>query len=116
MLIIRQDHTLEMLLDLDGYTVVLGGGFWVKMEAKKVKSNTGKPFGIKYSLTLHNPDGTRILGFDNAHAKPGSSKKEPHDHIHRGKIKPYAYANAEGLLKDFWQEVEAAMKKEGAKL
>lgn len=62
MLIMRRDHTLEMLLDLDGYT------------------------------------------------------KEPHDHIHRGKIKPYAYTNAESLLKDFWEAVEVVMKKEGIKL
>lgn len=62
----KQDHTLEMLLDLDDYTVILEKGFWVKIEAKKIKSNIGKPFGIKYSLTLHNPEGTRILGFDNA--------------------------------------------------
>ncbi len=58
----QRDHTLEMLLDLDGYTVVL------------------------------------------------------RDHIHRGRIRPYAYTNASGLLKDFWQEVEIFMKKEGVTL
>jgi hypothetical protein len=71
----KQDHTLEMLLDLDDYTVVLEEGFWVKMEVKRVQSNSGKPFDIKYSLTLHNPEGGRILGFDNAHARPGASLK-----------------------------------------
>lgn len=52
------DHALEMLLDLDKYTIVLEGGFWVKIESKKVESNIGKPFGIKCSLTLHDSEGT----------------------------------------------------------
>lgn len=110
----NQDHTLEMLLDLDDYT--LEEGFWIKMEIKKVQSNTGKPFGIKYSLTLHDPAGNRILGFDNAHARPGASLKDPHDHIHRGRIRPYTYINASCLLEDFWKEVEIVLKKEGIKL
>jgi len=112
----KQDHTLEMLLDLDGYAAILEKGFWVKIEAKRVHSNMGKPFGIKYSLTLHDSEGNRILGFDNAHARPGSSTKEPYDHIHRGRTRSYTYTNASNLLEDFWKEVEIIMKREGIKL
>lgn len=47
---------------------------------------------------------------------PGASSKKPHDHIHKGKIKSYAYINAACLLEDFWNEVEITLKKEGITL
>jgi len=33
----------------------------------RVPSSREKPHGIDYSLTLHGPDGERLVGFDNAH-------------------------------------------------
>jgi hypothetical protein len=33
----------------------------------RVPVSPEKPHGIDYSLTLHGPDGERLVGFDNAH-------------------------------------------------
>ena len=76
---------LAYLLGLDGNIEVQNNeGYWVKMEVSSVKITPERPHGIRYSLTLHAPDNTRLIGFDNAHAvKPeGSSFK------HAGKRYP----------------------------
>ena len=102
------DYTLETLLDLDGYIAELGDGFWIKIEARKTKNTSNnKPYGIKYSLTLHDSNGERILGYDNAHHIPGMKSNVPHDHKHKGErtIK-YDYESAEKLLEDFWRDVD----------
>lgn len=108
----KEDYYLETLLDLDGYVTEIGNGFWVKIEAKRVKVTTGRPFGIKYSLTLHSPAGERILGMDNAHSVLGFPSKKPHDHIHGEKVRPYQYKDASKLLEDFWKKVDIVMKGE----
>lgn len=64
----------------------------------------------------HDSEGNRILGFDNAHARLGSLAKEPYDHIHKGKIKPYKYTNASRRMEDFWTEVEMILKERGINL
>ncbi len=33
------DFTLEALIDLDGFIAEIGEGYWVKIEAKKVKKD-----------------------------------------------------------------------------
>lgn len=101
------DYTLETLLDLDGYIAEIGNGYRVKFAIKRVKVGVNKPFGIKYALTLHDPSGKRIMGFDNAHAIVKENLKEPYDHLHRdGSIKKYSYTSAEKLLEDFWREAD----------
>lgn len=108
----ESDFTLETLLDLNGFIAEIGKGCWIKIDAKEININFNKPFGVKYSLTLHTPEGDRILGFDNAHAAPNSSSKEPHDHIHKGtRTQKYSYTSAEQLLADFWHEVENILKR-----
>jgi hypothetical protein len=70
-----------------------------------------------YSLTLHAPGGTRLVGFDNAHgiAAPGSRFKRPppaSDHWHRTESnpgRPYAYKDADTLLQDFFREVRRVL-------
>ena len=65
---------------------IKGGGYWVKIEAWVVPASKDIPHGIRYSLTLHEPYGKRILGYDNAHAvKPPKKFKYagtrlPYDH------------------------------------
>lgn len=107
------DYTLETLLDLDGNIFEIGSNFWVKIEARKVKKSTiNKPHGIKYSLTLHSPNGNRILGYDNAHNVPGGKSDNPHDHVHKGeRVVRYEYTNAEKLLQDFWNDVDKEMSR-----
>lgn len=72
-----------------------------------------KPHGLDYSLTLHAPDGTRLVGFDNAHPVKGK-RGMGHDHKHRLRtVKPYTYHDAASLVADFWIEVEAVMREQG---
>ena len=94
-----QDTGLDYLLGLDGnIEVQTDDGYWVKMEVSRVAVTIERPHGIKYSLTLHAPDNTRLIGFDNAHAvKPQGAhfkhagKKYLYDHQHR-------HIKDEGLL------------------
>ena len=59
---------LQTLLDLDGTRFWPKTQYWVKFKARLVEPTPHIPHGIKYSLTLHDRNNTRILGFDNAHA------------------------------------------------
>ena len=85
---LKEDKTLETLLDLDGEIFLMENGYWTKFEASRVTPIRQIPHGIRYSLTLHDRNNTRILGFDNAHAvKPKKKKygacKITWDHKHK---------------------------------
>ena len=116
----REDHVIETLLDLHDQIIDQGDGYWVKIEAWVVVVSADIPHGIRYSLTLHEPYGKRILGYDNAHAvKPPKKFKSagvrlPYDHKHRhisDKGVPYAFKDAHQLLSDFFVEVDRVLKK-----
>jgi hypothetical protein len=64
------EYALELLLAYDGRIHYLVSGNFLKFDVRVVEKSEQVPHGIAYSLTLHDPDGTRILGFDNAHAVP----------------------------------------------
>jgi hypothetical protein len=75
--------------------------------------------GIRYSLTLHDKYGARVLGYDNAHAvRPPkkfkfSGQRLPYHHRHRtasDKGVPYAFESAYRLLEDLFAEVDRVMK------
>ena len=108
----KEDETLETLLALDGEIFPMENGYWTKFEASKVTPTRQIPHGIRYSLTLHDRNNTRILGFDNAHGiKPKKKKykarKITWDHNHkRQTVFPYEFESASRLLEDFWAEVE----------
>ncbi|MGQ4277585.1 toxin-antitoxin system TumE family protein [Pseudidiomarina sp. E22-M8] len=110
------DYTLETLLDLDGEVIYQELGYWILIEARAVSSNDRVPHGIKYSLTLHDMQGKRVLGMDNAHPikKATAFGKAPEysDHIHtaNGNIIPYNFINAGKLLEDFFDLADAFMK------
>jgi hypothetical protein len=61
-----RDPTLDVLLDLEGQVLVVDpkGGHWVRFVVTRVPVSQEKPHGIDYSLTLHGPDGERLVGFD----------------------------------------------------
>jgi hypothetical protein len=59
---------LDTLLDLDGEVFMMDADYWVKFEVKKVTPSPATPHGIRYSLTLHDRNNVRVVGFDNAHA------------------------------------------------
>jgi hypothetical protein len=65
-----EDHALEFLLGFDGRIHHYADGYFIKFEIKRVLASREKPHGLRYSFTLHGPDGTRLLGFDNAHTVP----------------------------------------------
>lgn len=112
---------LDYLLGLDGNIEFQNNdGYWVKMEVSRVAVSIERPHGIKYSLTLHAPDGRRLLGFDNAHGgiKPAGShflhagKKYPYDHRHRSAEDVgvlYQFETAYSLVSDFYNEVDRVL-------
>ena len=116
----EHDRSLDTLLDLDGEVMVIdpGGKHWVKFSVKRVPPSPEKPHGLDYSLTLHDENGDRLVGFDNSHpvrrsSRPGG-RAGTHDHKHRIRtVRPYDYKDAGTLLKDFWAEVDAVLKERG---
>lgn len=115
------DTGLEYLLGLDGEIQVQNqDGYFIKFEVHAVKVTPDRPHGIKYSLTLHDPQGQRLMGFDNAHAgvKPAGSPfkhagmRYSFDHRHRhaqdGGV-AYAFDTAYILLRDFYKEVDRVL-------
>lgn len=114
------DAALDVLLELAGEIYVQEGGYWIKVEASPTRACPGVPHGIRYSLTLHAPDGNRVLGFDNAHpvrAAGGrfTARCVEYDHWHPdGKaVRPYAFQDPALLLRDFFSDVDKALKKRG---
>ena len=115
----ERDLSLDNLLLLDGESFVVEGGFWVKFEAKRVPASAERPHGLDYSLTLHDSENERLLGFDNAHpvregSGPGARTRVEYDHKHKGeRIRFYHYQNAVTLLTDFWTEVDLILRERG---
>ncbi len=112
---------MDALLELDGQVLVIDpeSRHWVRFAARRVPASAAKPHGLDYSLTLHGPDGERLMGFDNAHpvrnrSGPGGKTGLTFDHKHRVKtVRPYEYKDAATLLADFWSAVDAALREKG---
>ena len=116
-----RDRGLDYLLDLNGHILVQKAGYWVKIEARKLERKTEKyPHGIKYSISLHDHNGLRQLGFDNAHPirsrKVGRfhGRKYAYDHKHLSgsdKGTPYNFESAGQLLVDFFKEADRILNR-----
>lgn len=116
-----RDPGLDALLDLHGQTLFVDEiGHWVKFIVLQTAVTPERPHGISYSLTLHAPEGTRLVGFDNAHPirdrhGPGTRRRGEGDHRHRLRtIRPYEYKDAATLVEDFWKEVDEVLQERGA--
>jgi hypothetical protein len=115
------EHELAYLLDFDGARFLFEEGYWVKLEVRQTDPTPQRPHGLSYSFTLHDPDGRRLLGFDNAHGVPslgGRYKVRPasHDHWHRTEKdegRPYEFRSAFELVQDFLNEVERVLQERG---
>ncbi len=115
------EHTLEWLLDYNGRRHFFASGHFLKFEIRLVAQSDQVPHGIAYSFTFHDPEGTRLLGFDNAHPVPHAGgkfvKAKPDaDHWHRTENdegRPYAFVSAAQLLEDFFAEVEKLCEARG---
>ena len=117
------DHGLEFLLAFNGRVHHLEKGYWLKFDITRVEPSPERPHGLSYSFTLHAPDGTRLVGFDNAHdvRARGSQFKDRRvaDHWHRRKKDPgslYVFRDAETLIDDFFNEVERVLRERGVGL
>lgn len=115
----HSDPALDVLLDFNGVRLEQSGGYWIKIEARLVDASRAAPHGIRYSLTLHDPHGKRILGYDNAHAiKPPKKAKSQgrvwaFDHKHRHISDhgvPYVFTSVQQLLGDFWADVNQILR------
>ena len=116
-----RDPGLDTLLDLHGETLFVDdAGHWVKFVVVRTEVTPERPHGLSYSLTLHAPDGARLVGFDNAHPVrerrgPGGGQRAERDHRHRLRtVRPYEYEGAATLLVDFWKEVDQALRERGS--
>ena len=115
------EDELVWLLDFDGAIYLFEEGYWVKIVVNRTLPTPRQPHGISYSLTLHDPDGRRLLGFDNAHpVKPqgGRHRAKPvaNDHWHRtegDEGRPYEFRSALDLVQDFLDEVERTLGARG---
>ena len=111
------EYQLELLLGYDGRRHILESGYFLKFEVRRIEPSARVPHGLAYSLTLHAPDGQRLVGFDNAHAVPhvgGRFVEAPvqADHWHRTRNdpgRPYAFVSVEQLLVDFFEEAERTL-------
>jgi len=118
---VERDPSLDALLDLDGQVLVIDPEtkHWVRFVVRRVPASEAKLHGLDYSLTLHGPDGERLMGFDNAHpvksrSGPGGGPGSAFDHKHRLKtVRPYEYKDAATLLADFWSAVDAILREIG---
>ena len=115
----NEDWNLESLLLMNDQVIIEDDGYWYKIEARKVSTTPQRPHGVRYCLTLHDPDNERIYGIDNAHAlkkasrSPGTKRRVEYDHEHEGKIvKVYEYKSAPDLLQDFFDGMDRVLKKE----
>jgi hypothetical protein len=116
-----RDPSADVLLDLDGQVLVIDskGDYWVRFSVCRVTSTRERRHGLRYSLTLHGPDGGRLVGFDNAHSvpaskSPGGKGRGGYDHKHRFQtVRPYQFKDPASLLGDFWAEVDSVLKQKG---
>jgi len=108
------DEEVQRLLDYHCRLYWLVDGWSMRFRVVEVEESSTRPHGLKYSFTLHDVDGSRLLGFDNAH---GLARTQVYDHQHRfrrtAEVIPYKYENADRLICDFFDAVERACKQEG---
>jgi hypothetical protein len=116
-----QEHTLEFLLAFDGRVHWYSEGYFAKFEIRRVQPTAERPHGVRYSLTLHAPDGKRLIGFDNAHGVDAAGSRFTRrqvaaDHWHRSADdpgRPYPFRDAAGLIDNFLDEVKRVLESLG---
>ena len=96
--------------------LMVKGRYTVRFSVRQVPPTPERPHGLRYSLTLHDESGTRLVGFDNAHAAPRRTipRRVARDHRHRMRTtRDYEYQDATTLLADFWAEVDSVLREKG---
>ena len=111
-----RDYMLEYLLSLDDSFIDMEDDWEVHVRAHQIPSTRQRPHGLRYSLTLHNTLGERVLGYDNAHFARDGKRQGTFDHIHRGsRVRHYQYVDAEALLADFLKDVDQHIEEHRSK-
>lgn len=109
---------MERLLAYHGRRYWLTNGWSLRFRVWRVERAQERPHGLRYSFTLHDADGERLLGYDNKHS--ASRKVVEHDHRHKFRrirvLKPYFFVDADTLLADFFEAVRKACQLEGVSL
>ena len=97
--------------------------YFVKFEIKRVEPSTLRPHGLRYSFTLHDPEGERLMGFDMpipvAPAGRYAKRQAEADHWHRTEDdpgRPYAFTDAATLIADFFAEVGRILTERGVSI
>ena len=112
----------DYFLSLDRQWIGYEKGYWVTFRVRKVEPSAERPHGIQYSLSLHDANDDRVVGYNNAHGVdvgtgPAKRSRRPraHDHITRRGKKPvpYQFTTPYQLMADFLEEVDRILKKEG---
>ncbi len=102
------------LLEFNRRRYWLVDGWCIRFRIVQTEITSRRPQGIKYSSTLHDVDGSRLLGFDNAHGMP---HEESFDHRHRfgntRELVAYDFRGADERICDFFAAVENACKQAG---
>jgi hypothetical protein len=120
----QPDHCIEFLLDFAGQRHVFEQRYSAKFEIQRVTATAERPHGLSYSFTLHAPDGSRLMGFDNAHRVPARTSRlnrwpQETDHWHATENdpgRPYQFKDAETLLADFFDAVKRVLTERGIEL
>lgn len=94
---------LRLLFDLATHGQDVAAGWWWRIA---VWESPGAPSGIRYSLTLHGPDNTRVLGYDNDHGFH-------HRHPPTGERRPYPFTSCARLIEDFFVDVDRHLRNQG---
>lgn len=114
---VSDENALEFLLAFDGHVHHLEQGYWLRFVIRRGEATPQRPHGLRYSFTLHDRNGKRVMGFDNAHgvSSRGARFRRPvvaHDHWHRtgdDAGRPYRFTSVDQLLTDFEAEVERVL-------
>lgn len=112
------NSSLRYLLGFNGEEIRYEGGYIARFKVVEVEISDERPFGVAYSLSFHDPNGKRLMGFDNAHpvSRRGGrvgSRMKVHDHWHRDETdtgRPYKFTDAESLIVAFFDQIERILK------
>ena len=114
----KEDETLETLLYQDGDKYISDDGYRIEINAHRVDPTPERPYGIRYRLVLLDPNGTRIIGYENHRKhkirktrKKYGAKKITFDHKHKlEKTADYEFESASQLTIDLWNDVNKITK------
>lgn len=118
----KRDQEHDYFLSLNRQWIGYEKGYWATFRVRRVAESDERPHGYQYSLSLHDTNDERVLGYNNAHSVnvgsgPAMRSRRPraYDRINRRGRKPvpYTFTTPYKLLEDFFADVEAILKKEG---